>query len=123
MRRDQQRLSDILEALDWIAKAISGRTEAEFLADETLCYAVAQKLTVIGEAVARLSPEITARHNSVPWPDIVGLRNILVHQYFGIHWPLVWQTASDDAPVLRSRVAEILQAFGEGGEAIRDPRP
>jgi uncharacterized protein with HEPN domain len=75
MRRDQQRLNDMLEALDWIAKAISGRTEAEFLADETLCYAVAQRLTVIGEAVARLTPEITARHNSVPWPDIVGLRN------------------------------------------------
>jgi uncharacterized protein with HEPN domain len=108
MRRDRQRLNDILEALSWIAKAIDGWTEADFLADETLCYAVAQKLTIIGEAVARLSPEITARHNSVPWPDIVGLRNILVHQYFGIYWPLVWQTALDYAPVLRVQVAEIL---------------
>ena len=52
----EQRLNDILEALDWIARAVSGRTEADFLADETLCYAVAQKLTIIGEAVARLSP-------------------------------------------------------------------
>ena len=108
MRRDQQRLTDILEAMDWIAKAIAGRTEAEFLADDTLCYAVAQKLTIIGEAVARLSPEITSRHNSVPWPDIVGLRNILVHEYFGIYWPLVWQTAADHAPALRVQVAEIL---------------
>ena len=66
MRRDQQRLNDILDALDWIAKAVSCRTEAEFLADETLCFAVAQRLTVIGEAVARLTPEITARHDSVP---------------------------------------------------------
>jgi uncharacterized protein with HEPN domain len=65
MRRDQQRLTDIVEALDWIAKAISGRTESEFLADETLCYAVAQRLTVIGEAVARLTPDVTARHSSV----------------------------------------------------------
>ncbi len=110
MRRDQQRLNDILEALDWIAKAIAGRTEAEFLADETLCYAVAQKLTIIGEAVARLSSEVTSRYNSVPWPDIVGLRNILVHEYFGIHWPLVWQTATDHAPVLRAQIAEILRA-------------
>ena len=109
MRRDEQRLADILEALDWIAKAISGRTEAEFLADETLCYAIAQKLTIIGEAVARLSPELTARHNSVPWPDIVGLRNILVHEYFGIYWPLVWQTAADHAPALRVQIAEILR--------------
>src|SRR2546425_4035565 len=95
MRRDQQRLSDILEALDWIAKSIADRTEAEFLADETLCYTVAQRLTVIGEAVARLTPAITARHNSVPWPDIVALRNILVHEYFGIHWPLVWQRSEE----------------------------
>jgi uncharacterized protein with HEPN domain len=84
--------------------------EADFLADETLCYAVAQKLTIIGEAVARLSPEIAARHNSAPWPDIVGLRNILVHEYFGIYWPLVWQTAVDHAPVLYTQVAEILNA-------------
>lgn len=109
MRRDRQRLHDILEALDWIAKAIAGRTEADFLNDETLCYAVAQKLTIIGEAVARLSPELTARHNAVPWPDIVGLRNILVNEYFGIYWPLVWQTAVDHAPVLQSQVAEILR--------------
>lgn len=66
-------------------------------------------MTIIGEAVARLSPEITARYNSVPWPDIVGLRNILVHEYFGIYWPLVWQTVVDHAPVLRAKVAEILR--------------
>jgi hypothetical protein len=44
MRRDRQRLNDILEALDWIAKAIADKSEADFLADETLCYAVAQEL-------------------------------------------------------------------------------
>ena len=92
MRRDQQRLIDILEALDWITKSIADRTEAEFVGDETLCFAVAQRLTVIGEAVARLTPELKAKYASIPWTDIVGLRNILVHEYFGIHWPLVWQT-------------------------------
>ncbi len=78
MRRDEQRLHDILEALDWIAGATAGRTEAEFLADETLCYAVAQRLTVAGEAA-------------------------------DIHWPLVWQTAVDQVPVLRGQIAEILR--------------
>jgi uncharacterized protein len=76
------------------------RTEAEFLADETLCYAVAQRFTVIGEVVTRLTAEIKRRHSSVPWTDIVGQRNILVHEYFGIYWPLVWQ--ADHAPGLRS---------------------
>jgi uncharacterized protein with HEPN domain len=107
MRRDEQRLSDILEALDWIAKAVTGRTEDGFVADETLCYAVAQRLTTVGEAVARLSPEMKTLHSAVPWQDIVGLRNILVHEYFGIYWPLVWQTAVDHAPVLRAQIAAI----------------
>ncbi len=107
MRRDDQRLNDILEALDWIARAVSRMTEAEFVADDTLCYAVAQRLTTIGEAVARLSPEVKARDASVPWQDIVGLRNILVHEYFGIYWPLVWQTPVDHAPVLRAQIASL----------------
>src|SRR4051812_1010981 len=107
MRRDEQRLTDILEALDWIGRAIAGKCEAEFLREETLCYAVAQRLTTIGEAVARLSPELKNRYSAVPRQDIVGLRNILVHEYFGIYWPLVWQTAADHVPALRSQIAAI----------------
>jgi uncharacterized protein with HEPN domain len=49
MRRDRQRLIDILEALGWIAKTVALRTEAEFIGDEMVCYAVAQKLTIVGE--------------------------------------------------------------------------
>jgi len=109
MRRDQQRLRDMLEALDSVGRMISGRTEAEFLADETVCFAVAHRLTVVGEAAARLSDELKDRRPLVPWQDVVGLRNILVHQYFGIHWPLVWQTATDHAPTLRLQIAEILR--------------
>ena len=108
MRRDQQRLLDILEALDSVANMIGQRDESEFIADETLCYAVAQRLTVVGEAASRVSGEVRERYSSVPWADIVALRNILVHQYFGIHWPLVWQTATDHAPMLRRQIAEIL---------------
>jgi uncharacterized protein with HEPN domain len=45
----------------------------------------------------------------VPWADITGLRNILVHEYFGIYWPLVWQTATDHAPPLRQQIDAILE--------------
>ena len=109
MRRDEQRFNDILEALDRIAKAVSERTEDGFVTDETLCYAVAQRLTTVGEAVARLSAEIKAQHSAVPWQDIVALRNILVHEYFGIYWPLVWQTMADHAPILRAQIAAMAE--------------
>jgi uncharacterized protein with HEPN domain len=115
MRRDAERLQDILESLDSVADMIKGRTETEFLADMTLCYAVAHRLTVVGEAAGRISQGLTDTNSAVPWPDIVGLRNVLVHQYFGIHWPLVWQTASDEAPVLRSRIAAILEQTEKDG--------
>ncbi|MFN0100530.1 MAG: DUF86 domain-containing protein [Bryobacteraceae bacterium] len=85
MRRDEQRLADILEALDSVAKIIRGLSESAFLADDTICFAIAHRLTVAGEAVARLSVEIHGKYSEVPWADIVAFRNILVHEYVGVH--------------------------------------
>jgi uncharacterized protein with HEPN domain len=109
MRRDRQRLHDIIEALTWVTAAAAGRTEDQFSGDEVLRYAIAQQLTVVGEAAARLSSELTQKYPLVPWADIVGLRNVLVHQYFGVHWPLVWQTVSDHVPVLLDQVRGIVR--------------
>jgi uncharacterized protein with HEPN domain len=58
MRRDQQRLLDMLEALDSVANMVAQRNESEFIANETLCYAVAQRLTIVGEAASRVSAEV-----------------------------------------------------------------
>ena len=109
MRRDDERLQDILEALDSVARMIAGRGEREFLDDEVLRYAVAQRLTVIGEAFAPLSSQLTEQYPFIPWTDIIAFRNILVHQYFGVFWPLVWQTAIADAPTLRAQIAEMIR--------------
>ena len=110
MRRDRQRLQDILDALNSVIDMIGEKTQDEFLQDEVLRYAVAHQLTVVGEAASRLGQDIRTDHSSIPWPDIVGLRNILVHEYFGIHWPLVFQTATDHVPALRAAVENIIAA-------------
>jgi hypothetical protein len=68
MRRDDQRLSDILGALDWIARAVAGRTEADFLADDTLCYAVAQRLAVC-RSLKRSSLVLSVRRQLFLWAD------------------------------------------------------
>jgi len=110
MRRDRQRLEDILEAIDSLARIVSGKRFEDLLADETLRFAVVQRLSVIGEAASRISPDLRERRDSVPWADIVNFRNILVHEYFGLLWPIVWESAVADAPALRDRIVAILES-------------
>jgi len=109
MRRDEQRLTDILDALETVSRFVLSKSQAEFLHDEVLRYAVAQQLTVVGEAAARISAEVHQRYDHVPWADIIGFRNIVVHEYFGIDWTIVWRTATDQGPELHRQITEIMK--------------
>ena len=118
MRRDRLFLSDIVEAADAIVGHIGGRSREELLADRTARAAVLHELTVIGEAAARVSPETKNRHAEIPWSEIVAFRNVVIHQYFGLSWPIIWVTATEDVPDLRSRVRAILETeFPETGSS------
>jgi len=108
MRREKLYLADIVEAADAVAVFLSGVKRERFLQDDLLRSAVLQKLSIIGEAAARLSKEFRARHADVEWRDIVAFRNIAVHAYFAVQWSMVWTTATQDVPTLRHRVAQIL---------------
>jgi uncharacterized protein with HEPN domain len=83
---------------------------AMFLASELHKAATLQKLTVIGEAAARLPQAFRETHPQIEWRDIVAFRNIAVHAYFTVQWDVVWATATDDVPVLRRQVQEMLEA-------------
>jgi uncharacterized protein with HEPN domain len=108
MRRDELYLSDIMEAADSVAAFIASCDRAAFVDNDLLRSAVLHKLTVIGEAAARVSAELRERHPEIEWPDIVGFRNIAVHAYFAVDWSIVWSTAAHDAPQLRRQVFGIL---------------
>ncbi len=83
MRRESLYLTDIVEAADHIAEFIAGADSEQFRKSELLRSAVVHKLSVIGEAAARVSGDLRARNPQVPWPQIIAFRNILVHAYFG----------------------------------------
>ena len=68
-----------------------------------------QKLTVIGEAAARLPAELYGRYPEIPWRDIAAFRNIAVHAYFAVEWSIVWVAATEEARLLRHQIGEILQ--------------
>jgi uncharacterized protein with HEPN domain len=108
MRSDKLYLLDIIEAADAVQRFIEPIDEDSFLQDELRQSGVLQKLIVIGEAAARLSEDFRRKHKEIEWADIVGFRNIAVHQYFAVVLSIVWNTAIYDVPLLREKVAEIL---------------
>lgn len=108
MRREILYLTDIIEATDHIAAFIQGLGFERFQQSELVRSAIVQKLAIIGEAAARVSPAVKSREPHVPWPQIVAFRNILVHAYFGIDWHEVWQAAAHRCPGLRNQIAQIL---------------
>ena len=113
MRSDELYLRDIVEAAETIERFLAGIDRKTFLADEMRQSAVLHKLIVIGEAVARLSKSFRESHPDIEWRDVVGFRNFAVHAYFSISFPIVWVTATKDAPALHKRVSEILaQEYG-----------
>ena len=109
MRPEKLYLIDIVGATEAIERFCATITEAQFLQDELRQSAVLQKLIVIGEAAARLSPEFRNAHPEIEWPDIVGFRNIAIHEYFAIAWEIVWATSISDVPMLKSMVSRILE--------------
>ena len=63
---------------------------------------------MIGEAAAHLPKIFQAEHNEIEWPDIIGFRNIAVHEYFAVMWEIVWETAVTDVPMIREQISVIL---------------
>ena len=107
MRDDRERLFDILEAIERIDKYASKGRPA-FEDDELIQTWVLHHLQLIGEAKRALSTEVKQRHPEAPWAQIAGMRNILVHEYFGIDTSAVWNVVEGDLPALKQQIEAIL---------------
>lgn len=108
MRHEASYLKDILRAAEKIEAITASSSEASFAAGDVLPAAVLHHLTVISEAINRLSPELRERHPEVPWRQIVSVRHRIVHAYFDLDLQIVWTAAADEIPVLRRQIAAIL---------------
>lgn len=106
MRTDADRLSDILEAIAKIKERAAGSLET-FEHDEMLQVWVIHHLQVIGEAARGISQGIKDQCPEAQWPQIVALRNILVHEYFGLNLHQVWTMAQQDLPKLEKQIQRI----------------
>ena len=107
MRHDGERLRDILEAIERIERYVQQGRDA-FDHNELVQVWIIHHIQVVGEAVRHLSDALRAEHADLPWAQIIGMRNILVHDYFGIDLEAVWSTVVQDLPGLRRKMEAIL---------------
>lgn len=112
MRRDLDRLRDVLEAIEAIERH-TARGREDFDRDELVRTWCLKHVEIIGEAVSRLSEDLRSRYTTVPWRAIIGMRNTLVHGYFDVDWDAVWAVVENDLSNLRTAVASILEAEGD----------
>lgn len=99
-RFDRDYLLDILEAARRAVTYCEGMTYAQFLDDTKTQDAVTRNLEIMGEAVKNLSGKTRARYPDVPWADIAGMRDRLIHDYFGVNWDIVWEVVKNELPQL-----------------------
>jgi len=108
MSRDNRfRLQDILDAIDRIGSYVEGMTYADFLADRKTQDAVTRNIEIIGEAARSLTAQFKQEHPSVPWEETIAMRNVVVHQYFGVLPDVIWDVIENELPPLRSQIAEL----------------
>nr|QNO43552.1 hypothetical protein HMEJMANM_00021 [Methanosarcinales archaeon ANME-2c ERB4]QNO43623.1 hypothetical protein LAPIAFBC_00030 [Methanosarcinales archaeon ANME-2c ERB4]QNO44704.1 hypothetical protein LCOPCFJD_00003 [Methanosarcinales archaeon ANME-2c ERB4] len=102
-------IGHILESIHLIEKYTDQVTKKDFLESNNIQDAVIRRLEIIGEAVKNLPPEFRAEYPDVQWRQIAGMRDVLIHGYFGVDLDLTWKVVKSDLPELERKVAGILK--------------
>lgn len=102
-------LQDILESIEKIEHYTKSTSLEEFLGDDEKQDAIMKRLEVIGEAVKNIPDEVKKKNSTIPWKDMAGMRDVLIHEYFGVRMERVWDTAKNDIPKLKKSIAKLLE--------------
>ena len=101
-------LNDILDSMDKAVSFIKGLSEDNFIQDEKTSFAVIRALEVLGEATKQIPEEIKSKYPQIPWRDMSGMRDKLIHAYFGVDLRVVWKTIKKDIPMLRPLIEKVI---------------
>ena len=110
-RDDSVYLRHILDAISRIEEYSQEVDYQSFTRNTLIQDGVIRQLEIIGEATKRLSPALRSKYASIPWKQIAGIRDKLIHDYFGVDIDAVWETLKQDLPALKKEVEEIIRSL------------
>lgn len=102
-------LADIQEATDSILNFTEGMTWEQFSQDRKTLYAVVRAFEIVGEATKKVPMPVRKRHTKVPWRLMAGMRDKLIHEYFGVNYQVLWKTVQTDIPRLHVQITKVLK--------------
>lgn len=108
-REDSKWIKDVREAIIRIRRYLRGMSYKRFLTDTKTQDAVVRNLEIIGEAAKSISSDARKRHKDVDWKSMAGMRDRLIHQYFGVNLDIVWSVVQDKLPQLKVQMDAILK--------------
>lgn len=106
---DKLRLLHILESIQEIESYVGEADIGTFLSNSMMRFACIKQMEIIGEASRHISEDVKRRFSEVEWAQIIGMRNVFVHEYFGIDSLLVWDIICNDLPEFKGRIEKIIE--------------
>lgn len=102
-------LADIQEAVGSILDFTQDMTWEQFEQDRKTVYAVVRAFEIIGEATKKVPMPVRKRHTKLPWKQMAGMRDKLIHEYFGVNYQVLWKTVQKDIPPLQAHITKVLK--------------